>query len=127
MRYWINTVARERVPEGVSAKDVRLKQLTKGDVVIFYSPKRDRKFVAIGTIANDGDRAVNLLRCDEASIHPLIDQLGFIRNKTSWGLPFRRGLFHVDESDGRTIAIAMNAVPETVTPVAARDIAATYS
>jgi len=52
---------------------------------------------------------VKFLPSVEASIHPLIEQLEFIRNKKSWGFIFRRGLFEIGESDFNAIARAMNA------------------
>ena len=47
MRYWINTASRDHVKGGVAGgftqvdhgKDTRLKRMSKGDGIIFYSPR----------------------------------------------------------------------------------------
>ena len=49
MRYWINTVSRDHVQRGVAGgftqvdhgKDTRLKRMSKGDGIIFYSPRSE--------------------------------------------------------------------------------------
>ena len=109
MRFFINTVSRARVQDGVAASDARLKLLSRGDLVVFYAPHRDQKFVAIGEIAADARGRVDFLAAEEADVHPLIEQLDFIKDKKSWGLPFRRGLFEIEQADYERIAAAMNA------------------
>lgn len=49
MRYWINTVSRDHVQGGAGGftqvdhgKDTRLKRMSKGDGIIFYSPRGER-------------------------------------------------------------------------------------
>lgn len=54
-------------------------------------------------------RNLEFLRAEEAPIKPLIEELTFIRNKSSWGFVFRRGLFEIPEEDFRRIAAAMHA------------------
>ncbi|CAN5346717.1 hypothetical protein BH23GEM4_BH23GEM4_10470 [soil metagenome] len=53
--------------------------------------------------------ARQFLESEAAPIRPLIDELGFIRNKQQWGYPFRQGLFEVERADFERIAGAMNA------------------
>jgi hypothetical protein len=137
MRYWINTVSRAHVLDGVSGgftqaghgKESRLKRLGKGDGIVFYSPRTDfptgkplQSFTAIGEIADDAPyqvdaspelqpwrRRVAFRSAAEVPIQPLIEQLDFIPNKKQWGFPFRRGLFEIGESDFQRIAQAMTA------------------
>jgi EVE domain-containing protein len=137
MRYWVNTISRAHVQNGVAGgftqadhgKDSRLKRLSKGDAIVFYSPRADmragetvQRFTAIGEIDDDAPyqvemspefhpwrRRVKFLPSAEAPIQPLIENLEFIPNKKSWGFPFRRGLFEIKETDFKTIARAMSA------------------
>jgi len=125
MRYWINTVSRSHVQTGIEGgftqtehgKESRLKRLAKGDQIVFYSPRTDQKFTAIGEVIDEAPyqeetgwrRRMKFATAQEAAIHPLIEQLEFIRNKKSWGFPFRRGMFEIGESDFKTIATAMGA------------------
>ena len=137
MRYWVNTVSRSHVQNGVAGgftqadhgKNSRLKRLSKGDGIVFYSPRTEfqageplQHFTAIGEIVDEAPyqvemtpdfhpwrRRVKFLPSAEAPIHPLIEQLEFIRNKKIWGFIFRRGLFEIGESDFNAIARAMSA------------------
>ncbi len=125
MRYWINTVSRSHVQTGMEGgftqtdhgKESRLKRLAKGDQIVFYSPRTDQKFTAIGEVIDEAPyqeetgwrRRMRFATAQEAAIQPLIEQLEFIRNKKSWGFPFRRGFFEITESDFKTIASAMGA------------------
>ena len=135
MRYWVNTVSRSHVQNGVDGgftqadhgKDSRLKRLSKGDGIVFYSPRTEfnagealQHFTAIGEVVDDAPyqvevnadsqpwrRRVKFLLSAEAPIRPLIEKLEFIRNKKSWGFTFRRGFFEIGKSDFKTIARAM--------------------
>ena len=135
MRYWINTVSRAHVQNGVAGgftqadhgKSTRLKRLAKGDGLVFYSPRDEmragdvvQRFTAIGEIVDDEPYQVEMtpdfhpwrrrMKFHEASetpIQPLIERLEFIKNKKSWGFVFRRGLFEIGEADFRRIAEAM--------------------
>jgi len=137
MRYWVNTISRSHVQNGVAGgftqadhgKDTRLKRLSKGDGIVFYSPRTDiragepvQSFTAIGEVTDDQPyqvemtpefhpwrRRVKFLPAAEARIQPLIDGLEFIRNKKSWGVVFRRGFFEIGEGDFQAIARAMSA------------------
>jgi hypothetical protein len=138
MRYWVNTVYRNHVQNGVAGgftqadhgSNTRLKRLSKGDAIVFYSPRAEmgagetvRRFTAIGEIIDEAPyqveivpefrpwrRAVKFLPISEAPIEPLIASLEFIRNKKSWGFIFRRGLFEIGETDFRTIERAMRDI-----------------
>ncbi len=125
MRYWINTVSRSHVQTGMEGgftqtdhgKESRLRRLARGDQIVFYSPRTDQKFTAIGEVIDEAPyqeetgwrRRMRFATAQEAAIQPLIEQLEFIRNKKSWGFPFRRGFFEITESDFKTIASAMGA------------------
>lgn len=136
MRYWINTVSWTHVQRGVAGgftqadhgSDARLKRLSRGDGIVFYSPRKEpragevvQRFTAIGEISDDTPyqvevvpefrpwrRRVNFHASSEVPIQPLIESLEFIRNKKSWGFIFRRGLFEIGESDFQQIAQAMS-------------------
>jgi len=138
MRYWINTISRAHVLTGVKGgftqadhgKDIRLKKISMGDFIAFYSPRTEypsgeplQAFTAIGRIIDETPyqvkmrpdfhpwrRRVRFFECHEAPIRPLIESLDFIRNKQQWGFPFRRGLFEVEQADFECIARAMKAM-----------------
>jgi len=123
MRYWINTVSLDHVQQGVEGgftqadhgKETRVRRLEKGDRIVFYSPRTEKKFTAIGEVTDDSPyeaetgwrRRMKFLTAGEAPIQPLIEQLEFITNKKSWGFPFRRGFFQIGEADFHIIARAM--------------------
>jgi hypothetical protein len=137
MRYFVNTVSRNHVLNGVAGgftqadhgDNKRLKRLTKGDRIIFYSPRTEfrageplQRFTAIGEVVDDEPyqvemtpefrpwrRRVKFLDSAEAPIQPLLEQLTFIPDKKKWGFPFRRGFFEIGEEDFATIARAMKA------------------
>jgi EVE domain len=134
-RYWINTISKDHVQKGMAGgftqadhgKNTRLKRLSKGDYLIFYSPKTSLKegetlqaFTAVGVIDDDAPyqvemtpdfhpwrRKVKFLKCNETAIKPLLDELSFIKDKARWGYPFRMGLFEISKEDAELIAIAM--------------------
>lgn len=136
-RYWVNTVSRDHVQAGLKGgftqanhgKDTQLKRLSKGDLLVFYSPKASFKegeklqaFTALGEITDDESyqvemtpefhpwrRRMSFFDVEEAPIQPLIQNLGFIADKKKWGFPFKRGLFEVEEKDFKRIAEAMGA------------------
>ncbi len=66
-RYWVNTVSRDHVQTAVAGgftqadhgKNTRLKRLSKGDLLVFYSPKTQFKdgeplqaFTALGEVTD---------------------------------------------------------------------------
>ena len=131
----MNTIARDHVRLGVEGgftqaghgKATGLKRLKLDDRLVFYSPKTSlqggeplQAFTAIGRIADDRPyqvemapgfspwrRNVAFLRCTEAPIRPLIEQLTFIKDKQRWGYVFRFGLFKVPPEDFALIEQAM--------------------
>ena len=136
MRYWVNTVSLNHVQRGAEGgftqadhgSNTRLKRLTKGDRIVFYSPRTEfqagqplQRFTAIAEVLDDAPyqvevnpefrpwrRQVRFLSSAETPIQPLIEQLDFIGNKKSWGVAFRRGFFEIAEADFNRIAQAMN-------------------
>ena len=135
-KYFINTVSRDHVLIGKQdgiiqaghGKKAPLEKLSKGDFVIFYSPKTSlsgretlQNFTAIAGIKDEKIYQVVLTNtfrpfrrnaeyfdCNEIPIRPLIADLEFIENKKSWGFKFRLGLFEISENDFRLISARMN-------------------
>jgi len=58
-------------------------------------------------------RRVAFVKAQPAPIHPLIDALSFIKDKKSWGYPFRRGLFEIDAADFERITPSPPPRPTT--------------
>ena len=137
MRYWINTVSYSHVKLGIEGgftqanhgRATNLQRLSKGDLVVFYSPRTDFEggeplqcFTAIARVLDEKPyqvemsptfhpwrRQVECLPCEQTPIKPLIEHLEFIGDKRQWGFPFRRGLFEIPGEDFHRIAQAMNA------------------
>ena len=122
MRFWVSTVSRAHVQNEIAGSfaedgESRLKRMSPGDGIVFYSPRPDQRLTAIGVVADDapqqiGDawrRAIHFTQNEEVAIQPLIDSLDFIRDKKSWGVFFGRGFFEISESDFRTLERAMSA------------------
>ncbi len=134
-KYWINTVSREHVHVGVEGgftqanhgRSTTLRQLARGDLVAFYSPRTRypdgeplQRFTALGRVEDDTPyqaemtpafhpwrRHTQFLACEESPIQPLLDELTFVPDKQRWGYPFRRGLFQISADDFGRIARAM--------------------
>ncbi|MDB5157802.1 MAG: hypothetical protein JWR50_2509 [Mucilaginibacter sp.] len=134
-RYWITVVSKDHLANGIAGgfmqanhgKAGPLKRMKAGDWVIFYSPKQTFKgnevcqsFTAIGQVADDQvyqhkmsddfipfRRNVKFYKSTETPIAPLINELDFIPNKTSWGYPFRFGFFEIGEHDFELIKAEM--------------------
>jgi hypothetical protein len=47
------------------------------------------------------------LDAKRADIYPLLDRFAFVKDRSHWGMYFRKSLFKVDESDFALIADAM--------------------
>jgi hypothetical protein len=136
MKFWMNTISKSHVDRGVAGgftqaghgQAAPLRRLAQGDAIVFYSPRSDypegqpvQAFTAIGTITDEAPyqagsdddapwrRHVDFAPCETTPIAPLIESLDFIRNKRSWGVVFRRGLFEIGEADFERIAAAMKA------------------
>ncbi|WP_292370727.1 EVE domain-containing protein [Methanoregula sp. UBA64] len=126
-RYWIVVASREHVMLGVTGgfaqanhgKRSGLSRMHAGDGIIYYSPKVSfgkneplHAFTALGTVADEEivqvemtpdfvpfRRKVDYLYTGEITIEPLVADLGFIRNKKSWGYVFRFGLLEIPQPD----------------------------
>lgn len=134
-RYWMAAISKEHTERGVKdsfiqvchGKQAPLKRMKKGDGLIVYSSKitmlgneKCQAFTAIGEVADDNvyqfqmsedfipfRRNINFYDCDKTAIIPLINDLEFIKNKKSWGYPFRFGFFEINESDYNIISTKM--------------------
>lgn len=135
MKYWIVVVSKDHIARGVAGgfmqanhgKQGPLKRMAVNDAVICYSPKQNysgnvpcQAFTAIGRVADEETyqhkmtedfipyrRNIQYHECNEASILPLVDKLDFIKNKSSWGYPFRFGFFEIPEQDFNLIQSKM--------------------
>jgi len=138
MKYWIVVVSKDHIARGVAGgfiqanhgKDGPLKRMTADDGVVIYSPKQTysgdeplRAFTAIGQVADDKiyqhkmtedftpyRRNINYFDCTETPIVPLVPNLDFIKNKSSWGYPFRFGFFEIPAADFELIKTNMLGV-----------------
>ncbi len=136
-KFWIGVASKDHVMRGVTGgfamlnhgKKAPLDRMSGGDWLIYYSPKEklsDKKplqeFVAMGQIKDGAAyeykmsndfvpyrKNVDFVECENAEIRPLIDDLEFIKNKTSWGYSFRFGHFEISEKDFKLIASSMKA------------------
>jgi hypothetical protein len=127
MKYWITVVSKDHIARGVAGgfmqanhgKQGPLTRMATGDWVIIYSPRQSmdgnerlQAFTAIGRVAGDEiyqykmsedfkpfRRNVTYYQCKETPIVPLVEDLSFMPNKTSWGYPFRFGFFELPGHD----------------------------
>ena len=96
-----------------------LARMHAGDGIVYYSPKVSfggneplHAFTAIGEVADEEivqvemtpdfvpfRRKVNYRYTGEIKVEPLLDDLGFIRNKKAWGYVFRFGLLEIPQPD----------------------------
>ncbi len=134
-RYWIGVASFDHVMKAIDGgfaqlchgKEAPLKRMNAGDWIIYYSPKESfkestpyQKFTALGKVVDDhvfqfdmGNdfipfrRNIDFISCTEASIHPLIPHLSFIKDGKRWGYPFRFGHFEINEKDFKLIAEKM--------------------
>lgn len=134
-KYWVIVASKDHVKQGMAegitqachGKSSPLKRMKKDDVVIYYSgkqtlgkPDKCQEFTAIGKISDDevyqfrvsedfcpSRRRVEFMPGRDISILPLIDDLEFIKNKASWGYPFRFGFFEISQNDFNLIASKM--------------------
>ncbi|MHC4043814.1 EVE domain-containing protein [Bradyrhizobium sp. 23AC] len=137
-RCWLAVASAEHVRIGRAGgfmqvchgKAAPLRRLPAGDRVAYYSPTETfhgkdklQAFTAIGVVtagvpyqADMGGgfrpfrRDVRWAEARQASIRPLLGQLGFAREGKSWGYQLRFGLFEVSNADMQVIADAMEAV-----------------
>ena len=96
-----------------------LARMHAGDGIVYYSPKVSfggneplHAFTAIGEVADEEivqvemtpdfvpfRRKVTYRYTGEIKVEPLLDDLGFIRNKKAWGYVFRFGLLEIPQPD----------------------------
>ncbi len=134
-KYWIGVAPKDYIHHWVDegfcqfnhGKLPPLKRLKPGDWVIYYANKVSlenktpyQKFIALGCVVEKDiyqvkvsetylpyRRHVAYVPCQELSIHDIIPDLNFIKNKRNWGAPFRFGFFEISEQDFLTIAHTM--------------------
>lgn len=134
-RYWIGVAPKDYIYHWVDGgfcqlnhgKLAPLQRLNPGDWIVYYAnkislenPEHYQKLIAIGCVVEKEIYQVKLsetysphrrhvvyVPCQEISIHDLIPQLDFIKNKKNWGAPFRFGVIQISEKDFKTIAGAM--------------------
>ncbi len=132
---WIIVASKDHVKKGVAegiaqachGKASPLKRMHKGDFIIYYSgkqtfgkPERCQEFTAIGQVKDENvyqfqmsenfcpaRRNIEFFKSQDISILPLIDSLNFIRNKKSWGYPFRFGILEINQQDFDLISSQM--------------------
>jgi hypothetical protein len=126
-RSWIVVASRDHVMLGVNGgfaqaghgKRSGLARMHAGDRIIYYSPKAAyggdeplHAFTALGEVADDEivqvgmspdfrpfRRKITYRYTGEVKIEPLVGDLGFIRNKKSWGYVFRFGILEIPGED----------------------------
>ena len=135
---WIGVVATRHVRIAVAngfamfahGKLSAARSTRPGDWVAYYSPREGiddgdtvRAFTAIGQIlpgepvqrqmGASGDsgwqRQARWLDASDADIYPLLDRFSFVRDRSHWGMYFRKSLFEVEQADFAIIAEAMGA------------------
>jgi len=134
-KYWIASVSKEHALRGLEngfiqvchGKEAPLKRMHKGDGLLIYSGKismsgneKCQCFTAVGELKDEvvyqavmsADfkpfrKHVTFFPANERSIIPLIPHLDFIKNKKSWGYPFRFGILEIEEKDFKFIASKM--------------------
>lgn len=134
-KYWITAVSKDHAMRGVAGgfiqinhgKQAPLKKMSPGDWLIVYSSKQAMEgdvklqaFTAIGQVTDEEiyqhrmsetfipfRRNIKFYDCVETPILPLIPDLNFIKNKQSWGYPFRFGFFEIDKADFARISKQM--------------------
>ena len=138
-RTWIGVASKRHVEGGVAGgfcmfshgRHEAVKRTRPGDWVVYYSPRTEmnggeelRAFTALGRVkpgepyqSEMGDgltgwrRDVDFRDSRDADIYPLLDRISFIRDRSHWGMAFRRGLFAIPREDFALIAAAMGVNP----------------
>ncbi len=133
-RFWIGVAAAAHVERAVRegfcafshGSEAAAARPRRGEHFVYYAPRRDlgsgpavQAFTALGTIADDAPtlrdfgafqapvRRADYVAVDPAPVRPLLEKLGFVRDKRNWGLAFRRGLFAVPVEDFAVIEAAL--------------------
>jgi hypothetical protein len=135
MANWITVASADHARIGVAqgfiqvnhGKSAPLRRFAAGDLVAIYAPvqvfggkDRLQAFTALGRVREGapycGDmgggftpfrRDVDWFAAVPAPIAPLLGALSFTAGRTNWGVPFRWGLFKVEDADMALIAAAM--------------------
>ena len=135
MRYWIGVASKDHVSQGIDGgfcqlchgKAQPLNRMSVGDWIIYYSPKERfkeitacQKFTALGEVVGSQvydfevssnfvpyRRDIHFLKAVDVPIHPLIEELSFIKDKNKWGYVFRFGYLEIPKSDFELIATKM--------------------
>ena len=135
IKYWIIAASKDHVKNGITegiaqachGKAAPLKRMQRGDFIIYYSgkqffgkPDRCQEFTAIGKLTGDdvyrfqmtpdfcpSRRNIEFYESNDISILPLINRLDFIKNKKSWGYPFRFGFLEINQYDFDLISSLM--------------------
>jgi len=138
MSYWIVVASKDHAAIGVKGSFVQvnhgkrtaLDRMRPGDKIVIYSPRetfgkpgRLQAFTASGTVMDEQvwhadmgsgfkpfRRRVEFEPVDDAPLLPMLDGLGFIRNKAAYGAVFRFGVIRIPESDFRVIHAALTKV-----------------
>lgn len=135
-RYWVVVASADHVRSAVEGGFVQaghgrrspVEEFDRGDWIACYAPREQMRagvavqaFIAIGEVTDDQFSAIDRgaigthhrrrvawrTRAKPALIRLILDQLSFTRDRTSWGLAFRRSLFAVSSDDFQIIAEAM--------------------
>jgi len=134
-KYWILVASKDHVKNGLAegfaqvchGKSLPLQRMSEGDFIIYYSgrqtsgkPERCQEFTAIGQVKDDrvyqvqmsenfcpSRRNIAFFQNRDIPILPLINDLNFIKNKKSWGYPFRFGFFEIGQHDFDLISTQM--------------------
>jgi len=137
--FWIGVVSKSHVELGVAGGFIQLnhgkkapvQRLKAGDGLIMYSPRLSfpdgaplQAFTAIGTVLTGALYQVEMsadfkpyrvdvgfMKCREAPIRPLVEQLTFIKSKTHWGAAFRFGYLKIPAHDFALVADSMKMAP----------------
>lgn len=137
--FWIGVVSKSHVELGVAGGFIQLnhgkkapvQRLKAGDGLIMYSPRLSfpdgaplQAFTAIGTVLTGEVYQVEMsadfkpyrvdvsfMKCRDAPIRPLIEQLSFIKSKTHWGAAFRFGTLKIPAHDFALVADSMKMAP----------------
>jgi len=134
-KYWIIVASKDHVKNGIKegiaqachGKAAPLKRMRQGDFVVYYSgktffgrPDKCQEFTAIGKVKEEdvyqfqmtpdfcpSRRNIYFFESKNISILPLISSLAFIKNKKSWGYPFRFGFLEINQYDFDLISSQM--------------------
>lgn len=134
-KYWIEVISKDHTQRAVEdgfiqlshGKEMPLKRLHAGDWLLIYSSKlsidskeKCQSFTAIGRVSDEEiyhvamnesfkpfRRKVQFFDCESISIFSLLENLSFIKNKKSWGFPFRFGFFEINIEDFLMVAQEM--------------------